>query len=77
LTLRGYEIVDIKGVQLTIGYWLAGNDGLVSIPAEYAPNLFNVMTRKTMGSAFRVSRHYPTTGLQLFRRTDSFPRALP
>jgi len=76
LTLRGYEIIEIKGVQLTIGYWLAGNDGLAAIPAEYAPDLFVVVTRNTMRSALRVSRRYPTTGLQLFRRTDAFSRAL-
>jgi hypothetical protein len=29
-----------------------------------------------MRSARRVMRRYPTTGLQLFRRTDAFPRAL-
>jgi len=77
LTLRGYEIIEIKGVQLTIGYWLAGHDGLAAIPAEYAPDLFVVVTRNTMRSALRVSRRYPTTGLQLFRRTDAFSRALP
>ncbi|HKM70048.1 MAG TPA: hypothetical protein VJX94_08305 [Stellaceae bacterium] len=76
LLLRGYEIVEIKGVQLTIGYWLAGRDGLAAIPAEYAPDLFVVVTRNTMRNALRVSRRYPTTGLQLFRRTDAFPRAL-
>jgi hypothetical protein len=74
LTLRDYEIVDIKGVQLTIGYWLAANDGLAAAPAEYAPDLFAVVTRNTLNSALRVSRRYPTTGLQLFRRTDAFPR---
>lgn len=77
LTLRGYQIVEIKGVQLTIGYWLAGIDGLAAIPADYAPGLFNIVTRNTMRSARRVSRRYPATGLQLFRRTDAFPRALP
>jgi hypothetical protein len=77
LTLRFYQITEIKGVQLTIGYWLAGVDGLAAIPADYAPDLFNVVTRNTMRSALRISRRYPTTGLQLFRRTDAFPRALP
>lgn len=76
LTLRQYEIAEIKGVQLTIGYWVAGVDGLAAAPAEFAPDLFAVVTRNTMRSARRVSVRYPTTGLQLFRRTDAFPRAL-
>jgi len=76
LTLRGYEMAEIKGVALTIGYWISGNDGLGADPAEYAPDLFVVETRNTARSAQRVSQRFPTTGLQLFRRTDAFPRAL-
>ncbi len=76
LTLRQYEIVDIKGVLLTIGYWLAGSDGFFADPTDYAADLFVVETRNTMRSALRVSQRFPTTGLQLFRRTDAFPRAI-
>jgi hypothetical protein len=76
LTLRGYEILDIKGVVLTIGYWPAGFDYLVARPAEYAPDLFAVVTGDTMKSAKRVMQRFPTAGLQLFKRTDAFPRAL-
>ena len=76
LTLRGYEIAEIKGVALTIGYWVAGNDGLAAFPAEYVPDLFIVETRNTARSAQRVSQRFPTKGLQLFRRTDAFPRTL-
>jgi len=74
LTLRQYEIVEIKGVLLTIGYWLAGSDGLFAYPTDYAPDLFIVETRNTMRSALRVSQRFPTTSLQLFKRTDQFPR---
>ena len=76
LTLRGYEMTELKGVALTIGYWIAGNDGLAAYPAEYVPDLFIVETRNTARSAQRVSQRFPTTGLQLFRRTDAFPRSL-
>jgi hypothetical protein len=76
LTLRRYEVVDIKGVVLTIGYWPAGVDYLVARPAEYAPNLFVVVTGNTMKSALRVTQRFPTAGLQLFKRTDAFPRTL-
>lgn len=76
LTLRAYEIADIKGVALTIGYWIAGNDGLSATAADYAPELFIVETRDTARTAQRISQRFPTTGLQLFRRTDAFPRSL-
>ena len=76
LTLREYESVDINGVLFTIGYWLASAHGLSAVAAEYAPDLFVVTTRNTLRSALRVSQRFPTTGLQLFKRTDQFPRTL-
>jgi hypothetical protein len=76
LTLRQYEIVDIKAVVFTIGYWEAGRDGLVATPTDYAPGLFTVATRNSRGSARRATQRFPTTGLQLFRRLDLFPRSL-
>ena len=75
LPLRQYEVVEIKGVVFTIGYWIAGTDGLAALPVEYAPDLFTVVTRNTARSAARVSQRFPTTSLQLFKRTDPFPRA--
>jgi hypothetical protein len=76
LTLRKYQVVDIRGVVFTIGYWLAGVDGLVASPADYAPELSVVVTRSTRRSARRVSQRFPTTGLQIFKRSDAFPRTL-
>ena len=76
LTLRKYQVVDLKGVVFTIGYWPAGADGLVASPADYAPELFVVVTRNTGRSARRVWQRFPTTGLQIFKRTDAFPRSL-
>jgi hypothetical protein len=75
LTLRQYDMVDIKGVSFTIGYWRADTAGLMAVPAEYAPGLFNVVTPNTLRSAQRIAQRFPTTGLQLFRRKDAFPRA--
>jgi hypothetical protein len=74
LTLRQYEVVDIKGAIFRIGYWTEGVDGLASLPVEYAPGLFQVVTRNTAQSATHVSQRFPVTGLQLFKRTDAFPR---
>jgi hypothetical protein len=76
LTLRKYQVVDIKGVVFTIGYWLAGVDRLVASPVDYAPGLSIVVTRDSWRSARRVSQRFPTTGLQIFKRTDAFPRSL-
>jgi hypothetical protein len=75
LTLRQYEIVDIAAIVLTIGYWIAGVDGLVAAPADYAPDLFVVVTRNTSRSAQQISQRLPTKGLQIFKRTDAFPRS--
>ena len=76
LPLRQYEMVEVKAVQFTIGYWLAGADGLAALPVAYAPELYTVVTRNTGRSALRVVQRYPARSLQLFRRTDAFPRDL-
>jgi len=77
LPLRQYEVVDIKGIVFSVGYWAAGVDGLAALPWDDAPELFNVVTRNTVASARRVSQRFSTHSLQLFRRTDEFPRAIP
>jgi hypothetical protein len=76
LPLRQYEVVDIKGVVFGIGYWPDGVDGLAALPSEYAPDLYIVVTRRTARSAGFVWQRFPTRGLQLFRRTDDFPREI-
>jgi hypothetical protein len=76
LTLRRYEIVDIRGVQFTIGYWPVLPERMWVEPCPYAADLFEVSMRDPARGARRISRRFPTTGLQLFKRTDAFPRAL-
>jgi hypothetical protein len=76
LQLRQYEIVRISGVVFSIGYWDADGDGLAALPVEYSPGLFNVVTRNTARSARSVSQRFAARGLQLFKRTDQFPRTL-
>ncbi len=77
LPLRQYEIVEISGIVLSIGYWVAGADGLAALPVDYAPELLHVVTRDTKRSARSVAQRFPTRSLQLFRRTDEFPRSHP
>jgi hypothetical protein len=76
LSLRKYEIVEINGVIFTIGYWPAGVDGLVATPADYATDRFVIVTRNTLKSALSAGQRFQTTGLQLFKRTDAYPRTL-
>jgi hypothetical protein len=77
LLLREYDIVDVQGVVLSLGYWFAGVDGLAAMPVDYGPGLFTIVTRDTVHSAKRVSLLFPARGLQLFKRTDKFPRGIP
>jgi hypothetical protein len=76
LSLRRYEVIDIRAVVLTIGYWLGGRDNLVAVPVDYAPDLFFVVNATAAKSALRVTQRFPTSGLQMFRRTDQYPRSL-
>lgn len=77
LTLRAYEVVDIKGVQLTIGYWPELPQDIVVRQSPYGVQFLSIVGAELPRYARRVTQRFPTTGLQLFRRTDLFPRELP
>jgi hypothetical protein len=74
LLLRQYEMVDIKGVAFTIGYWVAGSTEVAVMAAEYAPNLYSVIPASKTVKPGLASQRFPTTKLQLFKRSDEFPR---
>jgi hypothetical protein len=76
LTLRQYEIVDVKGVVLTIGYWPADTGDLVARPFAEGSELLRILSANPVASARLATQRFPTNGLQLFRRTDAFPRTL-
>jgi len=76
LPLRRYEPLDIKGVMFTIGYWPADRDNLVASPLDEEPELYRIVTRNTVASAALVAEQFSTKGLQIFKRTDRFPRSL-
>ena len=76
LPLRRYEPLELKGVAFTIGYWPADRDNLVASPLDDEPELYRVVTRNTAASAALVTVRFPTKGLQIFKRTDPFPRSL-
>jgi hypothetical protein len=77
LPLRQYDMIDFESIVFTIGYWVDGVDGLAAAPTDYAPDLFVVVTRKTLISARHATLRFPTKALQLFKRLDAFPRVLP
>ncbi len=78
LLLRQYEVVDIAAVVFVIGYWVSDGDGFGVTPTPYADGMFSVVAAggKPGAGARLVSQRFATRGLQLFRRTDGFPRTL-
>ena len=73
-TIRHYEIVDLQAVIFAVSYWPANVPGLFAAPAEDAPGLLAIAARNPTAAARIVSQRFPTTGLQLLKRTDAFPR---
>lgn len=74
LPLRQYEPVDLAAVVFTIGYWIAGENGLAAAPAETVTDLWHVTTRHTLKDAHIARQRFPAKGLQIFKRLDTFPR---
>src|SRR5262249_6144485 len=58
LPLRQYEVVEINGVIVTLGYWVAGVDGMAALPVDDAPELVTVVTRDTLRSARSISQRF-------------------
>jgi hypothetical protein len=75
LPLRSYAVVEIAVVIFMLGYWVDGVDDLVALPVDYAPGLCAVTTRRGGRASMQVvSQRFPVKGLQLFKRSDTFPR---
>jgi len=73
LVLRRYEMVEIPAVVFTLGFWVTAAEGFVAVPSSYAPDLSCIV----VGHARRLLwQRFATHGLQIFRRTDDFPRTL-
>jgi len=68
--LRSYEPADITATCFVLGYWEAG---AVAAPAAYGSAHFRVAANGGAGLHY-VSQRFPTNGLQLLKRTDSFAR---
>jgi len=76
LTLREYEIVNIKGIIVRLGYWPTDAGDLFARPHHEGSDLLRIITADSFGTCRRITQRFPTNGLQLFRRRDSFPRKL-
>jgi len=78
LLLRQYQLLDIASVVFAVGYWISGRDGFGVAPASYAEGMWSVVLTggAAMAGTMLASQRFPTRGLQIFRRTDGFPRTL-
>jgi hypothetical protein len=78
LLLRQYEITDIPAITFMVGYWVVGDPGFGAMPAPYADGLFRIAfgAGGPAESTRLVNQRFATRGLQIFRRTDDFPRTL-
>lgn len=74
LPLSRYRLRDIKGVILTVHYLAASAEGFGAGPIDYAPDMFRVFAKNTIGSTRAVSFQMPARGLNILVRTDDFPR---
>ncbi|MFO1158071.1 MAG: hypothetical protein U1E60_04465 [Reyranellaceae bacterium] len=74
LPLSKYRLREIKGVVLTVHYLAASAEGFGAAPVDYAPDLFRVFAKNTVGSTRAVSCQLPARGLSILVRTDAFPR---
>ena len=76
LRLRQYEVVELQSVVFAVCFWPADQPGLLSAPTEYAPELLRVVVREPAAGARIAWQRFPTKGLQLFKRSDVFPRSV-
>ena len=73
LPIDGYRQRDIRGVILTVHYLAASVEGFGAVPVDFAPGLFRVFAKDTVGQTSSVSCQFRTRGLSILVRTDEFP----
>lgn len=74
LPIDKYRLRDIRGVILTVHYLAASVEGFGAAPVDFAPDLFRVFAKNTVGQTSAVSQQLPARGLNILVRTDDFPR---
>ncbi|MFT8242992.1 hypothetical protein [Roseomonas sp. BN140053] len=76
LTLRQYAPAAVAAVVLAIGWWPEDLPGLHAAPLSSAPDFHLVSPPAGHGKVPLATRRFPTNGLEILRRLDSFPRIL-
>lgn len=76
LLLREYEIVELQAVLFAIGFWPRETPNLHATPSGYDPDHLTIINSGPPAVASLASQRFPIRSLQLFKRTDAFPRAI-
>ena len=74
LPVRDYQLTDISGVVLTVEFLRSTVEGFSAEPVDYAPGLYRVWGKNTVGQTERVSCRFPSRQLSILKRPDNFPR---
>lgn len=74
LPVNKYRQREIRGVILTAQYMAASTEGFAAAPVDFAPGLFRVSAKNTIGQVSSISCQLPARGLTILVRSDDFPR---
>jgi len=74
LPLRQYELVDIPGVLFSVEFLRSTAEGFTAMPVDFAPDVYRVSAKNTVGMTERLSTSFPTQRLSIMKRGDAFPR---
>lgn len=77
LKLSGYEPFDLKGLIFAVGWWPLAQPGIAAAPAPSAPDYHMVAPLGRLPPAGAAQQRFPTNKLEILRRRDAFPRAIP
>jgi len=76
LRLRDYELAEVAGVILAIGFFPADTRGLYAAPAAYAPDYHVLSATVAPVVAGLAWQMLPVKKLEILKRTDDFPREI-
>jgi hypothetical protein len=75
--LSRYEPAEVKGLIFAIGWWPANQPGIAAAPWRWAPDYQIVHPLARLPPAGAAQQRFPTNKLEILRRRDAFPRAIP
>jgi hypothetical protein len=74
LPVRDYRQRDIGGIVLKVQYLPSSADGFHAMPVDFAPGLYRVAAKNTVGDSRTLECRLTSRGLSILTRTDAFPR---